>query len=219
MDEDPYLKSLLGKNERILLVCRQHWFVFVSNIVTETIWILVILILVTGAKIFLVDPTVNPLISYGYFFVIVPLVSLVHDYFQWLNRKYILSDFRVIQIAGILNKKVIDSSLEKVNDVKLSQSFLGRIFNYGTIEILTASELGVNKIQRLGDPIHFKTTMINAKEALAHDDDRGFRSFEPAAKIASDVPSMIAQLDNLLKQGLLTPEEFQAKKAELLKRM
>ncbi len=219
MDYDPYLKSLLGKNERILLVCRQHWFVFVSNIVSESIWILVILILVTSAKIFLNDPRLIPLIPFGYFFVLVPLVSLVHDFFQWTNRKYILSDFRVIQIAGILNKKVIDSSLEKVNDVKLSQSFLGRIFNYGTIEILTASELGVNKIQRLGDPIHFKTTMINAKEALAHDDDRGFRSSESVAKVATDVPSMIAQLDNLQKQGLLTPEEFQSKKAELLKRM
>ncbi len=49
-----------------------------------------------------------------------------------------------MQISGIFNKSVIDSSLEKVNDIKMDQSALGRMFGYGDIEILTASELGVN---------------------------------------------------------------------------
>lgn len=217
MDFDPYLKSLLGKNERILLICRQHYFVFIANIVAESAWIVAIILLIFAARFLLPSNPITPWLPYGFFLTIIPLISLLHDFFQWLNRKYILTDFRVIQIAGIFNKNVIDSSLEKVNDVKLSQSFLGRIFNYGTIEILTASELGVNKISRLGDPIHFKTTMINAKEALGHADE-GYRSGAGPTG-TSDVPTMIAELDNLRQQGLLTPEEFQAKKAELLKRM
>ena len=31
-------------------------------------------------------------------------------------------------ISGVLGKDVVDSSLEKVNDVKMSQSFFGRMF-------------------------------------------------------------------------------------------
>ncbi len=152
--------------------------------------------------------------------MIIPFISLVFDFFSWWNRKYIITDFRVIQISGIINKDVIDSSLEKVNDVKLTQSFLGRIFNFGTVEILTASERGVNRIRLLGDPIRFKTTMVNAKESLksgSYDRRRG------AAKNmgipTNDIPSLIAQLDNLRQQGVISLEEFQAKKAELLKRM
>jgi len=216
--KDPYLNSLLGDNERILLECRQHWFVFVRNIFVEGITIVGIVVLITLILFVLALQSTYPWVAYGYALVIFPLISLVFDFFQWWNRKYIITDFRVIQISGIINKDVIDSALEKINDVKLTQSFFGRIFNFGTIEILTASEIGINMIRTLGSPIRFKTTMINAKEAMDHDGDGGRRG-GVAPKVANDIPSMIAQLDNLRLQGILSPEEFQVKKEELLKRL
>jgi uncharacterized membrane protein YdbT with pleckstrin-like domain len=217
---DPYLNSLLGDNEKILLTTRQHWFVFVRNILVEGVAILAIIVLATVVYM-MWGPQYNWLV-FGYLLIIPPFISLIFDFFQWWNRKFIITDFRVIQISGIINKDVIDSSLEKVNDVKLSQSILGRIFNFGTVEILTASELGVNKIKLLGNPIHFKTTMVNAKEALEggdFDDLRRKNSAKSMAAPSNDIPSLIAQLDNLRQQGLLSPEEFQVKKAELLKRI
>jgi len=214
---NPYLDSLLGDNEEVLLESRQHWFVFVRSVFLESLVIAAIIVLVfVGDN--LLWPRQFPWLIYGYFLVIVPVISFIYDYFQWRNREYILTSFRVVQISGIINKNVIDSSLEKVNDVKLTQSFFGRIFNFGTVEILTASETGVNVFQTLEDPIRFKTTMVNAKEILERGGANGWRQ-APPANVATDVPSMIAQLDNLRAQGLLSPEEFQAKKAELLKRM
>jgi len=124
-----------------------------------------------------------------------------------------MTNRRVIQISGIFNKDVVDSSLEKVNDVKMSQSFFGRIFDYGDVEILTASEIGVNLFKRIGDPVKFKTAMLNAKEKI------GFAESGLKAKHADDIPSMIAELDELRKQGILTEAEFQNKKTELLAKM
>jgi uncharacterized membrane protein YdbT with pleckstrin-like domain len=213
---NPYLDSLLGDNEKVLLESRQHWFVFVRSIFMESLVIAAIIIIVTAANIYLGDQ--YNWLKYGYIMVIVPVISFIWDYFQWRNREYILTSFRVVQISGIINKNVIDSSLEKVNDVKLTQSFFGRIFDFGTVEILTASETGVNVFQTLENPIQFKTTMVNAKETLERGGVNGWHQAAPA-NVATDVPSMIAQLDNLRAQGLLTPEEFQVKKAELLKRM
>jgi hypothetical protein len=112
----------------------------------------------------------------------------------------------------VINKNLTDSSLEKVNDVKLSQSIIGRIFGYGDVEILTASELGANLFRRIGNPIGFKTAMINAKQELEH-------GGESMPKRGEDVPSLIAQLDQLHKQGVLTDEEFERKKQELLSKM
>lgn len=116
-----------------------------------------------------------------------------------------------MQVAGVLNKTITDSSLEKVNDVKMKQSAFGRMFDYGDIEILTASELGANLFRRIEDPIRFKTTMFNAKERLERGDDTEMRS--------SDIPRLIARLDQLRKQGILTEDEFQTKKVELLGRI
>ncbi len=186
---DPYLNSLLGTNEEILLECRQHWFVFVRNIFVEGIAIVSIVVLVTFIKFILVPGPEYSWVAFGYLLIIFPIISLIFDFFQWWNRKYIITDFRVIQISGIINKDVIDSALEKINDLKLNQSFFGRIFNFGTVEILTASEIGINMIRTLGNPIRFKTTMINAKEAMDRDEN-GTRHGGAAPKMANDIPSI-----------------------------
>jgi uncharacterized membrane protein YdbT with pleckstrin-like domain len=145
--------------------------------------------------------------------LLLPMVSLLRDLLIWRNRQYIVTNWRVIQITGIFNKEVSDSSLEKVNDVRLEQSFWGRILNYGNIEILTASELGVSKFNKVGRPIRLKTAMLNAKESL----NQGTSDF--GRRSEGDLVDLIAQLDSLRKHGVLSEEEFQQKKDDLLARL
>jgi len=210
---DAYLKSLLGQNEEIKLITHRHWFVLLEQILVEIFLTIVVIIIVFVLQ--LTNPTI-PIISFGYLVVIFPLVSLLRDYMIWSNHKYVVTSMRVIQVMGLFNKNVIDSSLEKVNDVKMSQSFLGRMFNFGDLEILTASELGVNRFTRIGDPVHFKTAMLNAKVLL---EERVVISQPAAPAPAPDIPTLIARLGELRDKGVLTPEEFQAKKEKLLSKL
>ena len=204
---DPYVKSLLGQKERILLLTRQHWFALFSTIMLEIILTGVLIAGVIAAM------TYYPVAVYGFILVLVPLIGMVRDILIWRNRQYIVTNRRVMQTAGVFSKKVVDSSLEKVNDIKLSQSFFGRLFDYGDIEILTASELGVDLLERIADPIKFKTTMLNAKEDLDIEEDDLRVAHE------DDIPTLIAKLDALRKQGIVSEEEFQRKKADLLAKM
>ena len=91
---------------------------------------------------------------------------------------------------------------------EMEQSALGRMFGYGDIEILTASELGINTFKRIENPVGFKQAMLNAKEKL------DYGEHEPPKQ--GGVPQLIAQLESLRQQGILTNEEFQQKKAQLL---
>jgi len=212
-----YIRRLLGEQERILLVTRQHSFVLISSIVLE-----VFLILLLGGGFGFLAAAVNPLFALGLILMLVPLITMVRDILVWTNRQYIVTNRRVIQISGILDKTVTDSSLEKVNDVKMVQSFWGRMFNYGDIQILTASELGANLFRRIGDPVRFKTAMLNAKEEMAQDRDDVpvRRTTQPAVSTGrDDIPVLIMQLDALRQRGVLTEEEFQRKKTELLEKM
>lgn len=206
-----YIQSMLGENERILLSTRQHGFVLFSAILAE-ITISVLLIAAVSVAI-LFFPLAAPLVTIGYVLVIAPLISMLRDILIWTNHQYLVTNRRVIQISGIFNKNVVDSSLEKVNDVKMTQSFFGRLFDYGDVEILTASEIGVNLFKRIGDPVKFKTAMLNAKEKM------GFEGTATHAQPADNIPALIAELDELRKKGIVTEAEFQAKKAELLKKM
>ena len=205
-----YLEEMLGKNERILLRARKHWSVLFGNIILEIFLIIALIV----AIIVLLPIAAFPVVPLGFFLVIVPLAGMVRDFLVWYNRQYIVTNRRVIQTAGIFSKDVVDSSLEKVNDVKMSQSFFGRLFDYGDIEILTASEVGANVFRSIGEPIKFKTAMLNAKERLGFDDEMGVQSH-----VTSDIPSLIARLDDLRQKGIISEEEFQQKKTDLLSKM
>jgi uncharacterized membrane protein YdbT with pleckstrin-like domain len=202
-----YIQELMGENERILLMTHQHWFVLFGHILLE---IILMIVLIAGVIAF---SSSFPNAVFGFILILVPLAGMLRDILVWYNREYMVTNRRVIQISGILSKNVVDSSLEKVNDVKMSQSFLGRILDFGDIEILTASELGVNLFKTIGEPIKFKTAMLNAKERL------GLDEMNLAAHPENDIPSMIEKLDNLRKRGILSEQEFQQKKSELLAKM
>jgi len=208
---DPYLKSLLASNEKIHLVTHRHWFVLVEQILVE---IILSLITVVVVSILLSIGQQSGLIALGYLVIIIPLVSLLRDVLIWSSHQYVVTNLRVIQIMGVFNKNVIDSSLEKVNDVKMEQSMFGRIFNFGDLEILTASEIGVNRFTRIGDPVRFKTAMLNAKIQL---EEHGISPKQPSG--AADIPSLIRSLSDLRERGILSEEEFQAKKEKLLSQL
>ena len=205
-----YMEEMLGENEQILLRARKHWSVLFGNIALEIVLIAVLIV----AIIALLPVVAFPVAPLGVFLVLVPLVGMVRDFLVWYNRQYIVTNRRVIQTAGVFSKDVVDSSLEKVNDVKLSQSFWGRLFDYGDIEILTASEVGANVFRSLGQPIKFKTVMLNAKERLGFD-EMGAQ----AVQATNDIPFLIASLDDLRKKGVISEAEFQQKKTELLSKM
>ncbi len=205
---DSYLTRLLGANETVVLVARQHGLILVGEILAEALLTLALIVLIT-----LLAPLLPGLpIALGYFLLILPLVSMTRDILIWRNRQFVVTSRRVIQMSGVLNKNVTDSSLEKVNDVKMAQSFLGRLLDYGDIEILTASELGANLFRHIGQPIRFKTAMINAKAQLEREQGGGRR-------LAADAPVLLEQLATLRRHGVLTEAEFQQKKAELLKKL
>lgn len=214
-----YLKSLLGDNEEILLVSRQHWFVLFRMIILELFSILALVIILIIAQIYLPDVP----LFYGYFLIILPLISMLREFLIWWNRQIVITNRRVIQISGIINKNVIDSSLEKVNDVKMVQTFWGRLFSYGNVEILTASEMGANLFKKIGDPIRFKTTMLNAKSRLEMEQAGAFldraTEVEATEPAANDIPALIERLGTLREKGILTEAEFEKKKAELLAKL
>lgn len=203
-----YLQGLLSGTEEILLETHQHWFVLFGKIFLE---LLIIGLLLGGI---VVAFTYYPPAIWGLVLLVIPAIGMFNDAMVWRNKAYIVTNRRVIQISGVFDKDVVDSSLEKVNDVKMSQSFLGRVFGYGDIEILTASELGVNLFHQIADPVGFKTAMLNAKERLGFDGDSGV-----AARVSKDIPTLIEELDELRKKGIISEAEFQRKKTELLEKI
>jgi len=210
-----YLESLMGRYEGIVFKTRQHWLVVLPTILINS---LLSLLIIVGSG-FLVNH-LGPLVLVALLFLVFPLGKLALDLLNWWNEVYVVTNRRVIQLEGIINKHSIDSSLEKVNDVVLEQSAFGRLLNYGTVQILTASEIGVNLFERVARPVRFKTEMLNQKEGFSRLES--FRSQAERVKeapSAHDIPGLIAELDELRQKGVITEEEFQREKGELLEKL
>jgi uncharacterized membrane protein YdbT with pleckstrin-like domain len=205
---DRYLESLLGKDEKIKLIARQHWLVYVQSILPE---IAIVILIIIGISVSVISFH-KDWIWFTTILLLLPFLSMLRDTLIWLNQKYVITNSRVIHVSGIFNKDVIDSSLEKVNDVKLVQSVWGRIFGYGNIHIMTASELGINLFSRISNPVNFKTTMLDAKKA----EENEIGDIITAGMKTTSAPDIILKLADLRDKGILTEEEFQSKKKELL---
>jgi hypothetical protein len=211
-----YVESLLGRNERIVFKTRQHWLLLVATALLDGF--LVLAAVVVAVLLFDVEEFLGLLAVLAIF----PIIHFVVRLLNWYNDQFVVTNRRVMEIHGVVNKRVSDSSLEKVNDVVLEQSILGRFFDFGTVAIITGSDIGVNYFRHMTHPVRFKIEMLNQKEDMAELDAFGLRAMRVLADEppkADDIPDLIADLDQLRRKGIITEQEFQAKKTELLARM
>ena len=215
---DTYINKLLSTNEEILIQKKQHWFILIGSIFLEIALLLIIFAATITAALFLTG-YIAIIIAVGFILLMIPLATMIRDILYWTHHSYFITNRRIVQISGVFNKNVTDSSLEKVNDVNMTQSALGRIFGYGDIEILTASESGIDVFKRIDSPIEFKIIMMNAKEALEQFDVGYSESVDYETLESTDIPGLIDQLDQLRRRGILTKQEFQTKKMELLSKL
>ena len=209
-----YVQKLLARHENVVFATRQHWIVLLGSLIVNGLLIAAIMAAAIALSTMLAFPPALLLLA----LILIPLIRLVMRVVTWWNEQYIITNRRVIQAEGVINKHVIDSSLDKVNDVVLVQSVWGRLLDYGDVEILTASDVAVNRLDRLGSPVRFKTEMLNQKEGLRLV-ERTEEARGASPPMAEDIPELITELDELRKKNIISDEEFEKKKEALLSRI
>jgi Bacterial PH domain/Short C-terminal domain len=270
-----YARNLLSRGEEIVFETRQHWLAIFGQV-----WLFVVLA-VLGLAVLIWQST-SAAWSGREILQIVAIVVLVGALariglvmWAWQNQEYLVTTRRIIKAEGVLNKTMGDSSLEKINDAHLTQSWIGRIFSYGHLDIMTASDEpgAIEDFPMMADAVQFKIAMMNQKELLERPDlarpavqrpsaapplqraealppragsDRvqvarpvpegpaipaegaqpsvaaGPASASPAAvgpAGSDELATTLERLAGLRDRGLITPEEYEAKKRDILERM
>ncbi len=100
--------------------------------------------------------------------IIIGFIWFVKDLIKFFTTKLIITNKRVNGKTGLINTNELDSPLNKINGVQVRQGLFGKIFNYGTISITTAST--VFNFDYIDKPNDFKTILNNQIEK--YDDDR-----------------------------------------------
>jgi uncharacterized membrane protein YdbT with pleckstrin-like domain len=163
-----YVRQQLGVVEKILYTERHHWVFFVAEMVKWIVFAVAVVVLIVLLKVWWLPDA--GWIWWLLLVFLVPAARIAWGFLSWKMNVYVLTNRRVIESTGVLSKRVADSSLEKLTDIVLKQSIVGRMLDYGDIVVLTASAgAGINDLKQIRRPMEFKTQMVNAKEELERD--------------------------------------------------
>lgn len=156
--------------------------------------------------------------------LVLPFPYTFYIWLWWVNKYYIVTNFRVMKVEGILNKTHRDASLDQVNDLILTAPLIGRILGYGHLTVMTANERSIT-YHFIKHPVTFKKTLTGWKEHAERygigppkEGDGRFPKREQEEP-PEDPISQIERLGELVKKGLLSQQEFEAKKKELLEQI
>ena len=188
----------------------------------------------------------NTLLLWASLALIVVGVAMVgYSYIQWWVEDYAVTNQKVMKVAGLLNKRTSGAALEKINDVIMEQGPLGRMLGYGTLKVATASDSTDLVYETMRNPADFRRAMLDQKMEFEQADARHIAAAvrdaayqgPPPQEVVTQVPppapvapapvappapaaptadEKLRSLAKLRDDGIISPEEFEAKKAELL---
>jgi Bacterial PH domain/Short C-terminal domain len=242
-----YADKLLAQGERIALRGRQHFLA--TLVEGRVAWAIFVAALVLVLLVTQLTPNTSDIVRQvfswiGLGLLLVSLAWLAQIYLNWYMQDYLVTNRRVLKVEGVLSKRSADSSLEKINDAVLEQSVFGRMFGYGDLDILTANEQSVDRYRMLAQAQTFKRTMLDEKHKLEQDvfqipapplratpaPEAAPIAPPPAAapvpaapaarQMSSDeITGALGNLADLRDRGAISPEDYEAKKQDLLGRL
>ena len=202
------MRTGLKKDEKILIIIRQHWLKLVLPVL---IWVLLSILLLK----FLDNHSMAFIIALAA--ALYPLI----EYLKWKYNLWCVTNLRVVDESGFITRYSKESPLDKINNIEYDQTVWGRIFNYGDVEIQTAAELGETSYKLIHHPKLLKDTITHAQEEYRKMQITS-QAMEMAKAIAGAKPSqqMVAdelqKLFDLFQRGAITQQEYISQKNKLL---
>lgn len=189
-----YADGLLSTGERITHRAKQHPFTFIWGARWTILAVVLATLLLWLSSNMGDEGTAGSIRSVLVWGIVIMYVGGIAVFawtaLRYVNQEYVLTNRRVIQVEGVLNRSATDSSLEKINDAVLSQSVFGRMFDFGDLRVLTAAEAGIESFRMIRGPITFKKKMLDAKHEYELDMERA--GLPPAPPIRPDAMSPVA---------------------------
>jgi uncharacterized membrane protein YdbT with pleckstrin-like domain len=86
-------------------------------------------------------------------------VSAIHAWFvRWVT-EIAITDRRVIYKSRFINRHTVETNMDKVATVDVDQSVLGRLLNYGTVNV-KGTGLSFEPLRRVESPIELRNAII-----------------------------------------------------------
>lgn len=150
-------------NERIIYQTKSN-FIFGCKGAIFGLILLFILLYVTRLiiqfigkiQVYLISRIQLPLTRYAtiamFVLMLIVMIYIIWKIISWYSKEYILTESKIIVKSGVLisNKNYLPFS--KIQDVNISQSIFGRLFNIGSISAYSAYDNNNIQMENIGNP-------------------------------------------------------------------
>jgi len=147
------MRTKLRENETIVMVTLRHpmtviWL-YAATIVFLVLWIL------------FRKEGVEPVLRYV--FIALVIISILKT---WSRQRdiWVVTDERVVDEQGIFAIRSMESPLDKITNVTVSQSVPGRLLGYGKIQIQTAGKAGITEEAKVMRPRDLRAAIFEQQE-------------------------------------------------------
>ena len=148
-----YLQQSLAPGEIIVAVFKLHWSMWIR------FWVVIVLGMVAVAALVVAQIPWAALAA--------GVLALLVAGHQWLWLRAIeqgVTNRRVVRKTGIVSRTTTELRLASIETVDLRQSFWGRIFGYGNVEITGRGETAM-VLDRIAHPVEVKREIESAYSA------------------------------------------------------
>jgi uncharacterized membrane protein YdbT with pleckstrin-like domain len=147
-----YVARVLQPGEVVRYVAGLHWILYGPGLV---LWI------VAGILALLrPDPTLHwflnrtAVISAWLCFA-VGVILIARAWFEWWTTEIAVTDRRVIYKTGFIQRETTEMHMDKVESVDVKQSILGRVLDYGDVEIHGTGH-GFEPLRKIAHPLELR---------------------------------------------------------------
>ena len=199
-------EDALSDGETIVTSFRPHW----KLLFIPFAWFVaaIVVIAISGA---LIGGRVTLWISLA--ILAAALYLIVRPLVNWWFTRYVLTTERLITRTGLIAQSGVEIPLERITNVNFSQSVFERLLGAGDLLIESAGSTGQSKFANIPHPDDFQTQLYKVRER---------RTIELSGKgpttgeFTPHAADSIRKIAELRDDGLITQDEYDAKRQELL---
>jgi uncharacterized membrane protein YdbT with pleckstrin-like domain len=148
-----YVKEVLQPGEEIRFRTNIHWFVYLPAIVMFIVGLAFALWYTAIGSQHLVLLILSGLSVLASVLLFIP---------AWLKRfgtEIAVTDRRVIYKTGLMQRETTEINMAKIESVDVSQSILGRVFDFGTLTIRGTGET-IEALRNIASPLQFRNAIM-----------------------------------------------------------
>lgn len=175
------MRTSLRKNEDVVLRVTKHWVVLIKP------WLVFI-----GSVILLITTYFSNSVLAKKFLDSVFWAMVFAGLYLWYaiaERSvdiWVVTNLRIIDESGIITHRAKESPLDKINNVQYMQTVVGRIFDFGDVEIQTAAEQGATINKFVSHPKLLHNTIVRIQGELKDTEHRAHERGNESQSLRKD---------------------------------